>query len=148
MRRIRKGSHMVKDIIKDDSILSQKCDKATEADAEVIQDLLDTLGSLDEAACLAANQIGITKAIGVYRDEDDGVHVVLNPTIRKALYPVRTYEECYSHDEDSKVTRYGWCQVEMDDYVDGKLVHRRREFEGRNAQVVQHLIDHCKGKLV
>lgn len=148
MRRIRKGSHMVKDIIKDDSILSQKCDKATEADAEVIQDLLDTLGSLDEAACLAANQIGITKAIGVYRDEDDGVHVVLNPTIRKALYPVRTYEECYSHDEDSKVTRYGWCQVEMDDYVDGKLVHRRREFEGRDAQVVQHLIDHCKGKLV
>lgn len=139
---------MVKDIIKDDSILSQKCEKATEDDAEVIQDLLDTLESLDEAACLAANQIGVTKAIGVYRDEDDGVHVVLNPTIRKALYPVRTYEECYSHDEDSKVTRYGWCQIEMDDYVDGKLVHRRRDLEGRDAQVVQHLIDHCKGKLV
>lgn len=139
---------MVKDIIKDDSILSQKCEKATEADTDVIQDLFDTIGSLEEAACLAANQIGVTKAIGVYRDENDEVHVVMNPVIRKALYPMRTYEECFSHDEDSKVTRYGWCQIEMDEIVDGKLVHRRREFEARDAQVVQHLIDHCKGKLV
>lgn len=139
---------MVKDIIKDDAILSQKCEKATEADADVVQDLLDTIGSLEEAACLAANQIGVTKAIGVYLDEDDEPHVILNPTIRKALYPMRTYEECFSHDGDSKVTRYGWCQVEMDEIVDGKLVHRRREFEARDAQVVQHLIDHCKGKLV
>lgn len=139
---------MVKDIIKDDSILSQKCEKATEADAEVIQDLLDTLESLEEAACLAANQIGVTKAIGVYRDEADDAHVILNPKIRKALYPMRTFEECYSRDGDSKVTRYGWCQVEFDEIVDGKLVHRRREFEARDAQVVQHLIDHCKGKLV
>lgn len=139
---------MVKDIIKDDSVLSQKCEKATEADADVIQDLLDTLDSLEEAACLAANQIGVTKAIGVYRDEADGVHVVLNPTMRKALYPMRTYEECFSRDEDSKVTRYGWCQVDMDEYVDGKITHCKREFEARDAQVIQHLIDHCKGKLV
>lgn len=139
---------MVKDIVKDEAILSQKGEKATEADADVVQDLLDTIGSLEEAACLAANQIGVTKAIGVYLDDDDEPHIIMNPVMRKALYPMRTMEECFSHEGDSKVTRYGWCQVEMDEFIDGKLVHCRREFEARNAQVVQHLIDHCKGKLV
>lgn len=139
---------MVKDIIKDDEILSKKCDKATADDADVVQDLLDTIGSMEDIACLAANQIGVTKAIGVYLDEDDKSYVILNPILKKALYPIRTYEECFSRDGETKVTRYGWIQVDYDELVDGELVRRKGEFQGRDAQVVHHLIDHCKGKLV
>lgn len=139
---------MVKDIIKDDEILSKKCDKATEKDVEVVQDLLDTMNSMEDIACLAANQIGVTKAIGVYLDEDGNSYTIFNPSLRKALYPMRTAEECYSRDGETKVTRYGWIQVELDELEDGKLVRKRREYQGRDAQVVHHLIDHCKGKLV
>lgn len=139
---------MVKDITKDEAILSQKCEKGTPEDVQVVQDLLDTIDSLEEVACLAANQIGVTKQIVVWLDEDDNKHVMFNPVMRKALYPIKTVEECFSRDAESKVTRYGWCQVNYDELIDGKLVARKRDFEARDAQVIQHMIDHCKGKLV
>lgn len=50
---------MIKELVTDEAILSQPCETATAEDAAVAQDLLDTLASLDEAACLAANQIGV-----------------------------------------------------------------------------------------
>lgn len=139
---------MIKEITKDDEILSQKCEKATADDAAVVDDLMDTIDSLEEVAALAANQIGVTKSIVIWLDEDDNKHVMFNPIMKKALYPIRTYEECFSRDGETKVTRYGWCQVEYDELEDGKLVHVKREYEGRDAQVIQHMIDHCKGKLV
>ncbi len=139
---------MVKDIIKDDEILSKKCEKATIEDMDVVQDIIDTMDSLEDVACLAANQIGVTKAIGVYLDEDDNRFVMFNPVLRKALYPLRTVEECFSRDGETKVTRYGWIQVEFDEPQDGALIHCKREYQGRDAQVIHHLIDHCKGKLV
>ena len=49
---------MIKELVKDDAVLSQPCEKATVADAQVAQDLLDTLAATEGAACLAANQIG------------------------------------------------------------------------------------------
>lgn len=139
---------MVKDIIKDDDVLSVVCEKATIDDIGVVDDLKDTIESMEDIACLAANQIGVTKAIGVFLDEDDNMHVIFNPVLRKALYPMRTYEECFSRDGESKVTRYGWIQVDLDEIEDGKLVHKKKEYQARDAQVVHHLIDHCKGKLV
>ena len=32
--------------------------------------------------------------------------------------------------------------------VDGALVSRKRDFTGWTAELIQHMIDHCKGKLV
>ena len=54
---------MIKELVKDEAVLSPPCEPATAADAEVAQDLVDTLLSIEDAACLAANQIGVTKAI-------------------------------------------------------------------------------------
>lgn len=139
---------MVKDITKDEKILSQKCEKATAEDAAIVDDLSDTIDSLEEVAALAANQIGVTKQIVVWLDEDDNKHVMFNPVLRKALYPIKTLEECFSRDGDTKVTRYGWIEVTYDELVDGKLQPRKRQYEARDAQVIQHMIDHCKGKLV
>ena len=40
---------MIKELVTDDAILSQRCEPATADDAELAQDLLDTLASLDDA---------------------------------------------------------------------------------------------------
>lgn len=48
----------IKELVHDEAVLSTPCEKATAEDAQVAQDLLDTMVSLDEAACLHANQIG------------------------------------------------------------------------------------------
>lgn len=139
---------MIKEIVKDEAILSQVCEKATAEDAPIAQDLLDTLASIEDAACLAANQIGETKAIVAYLDDDNNPHVMYNPVLRQGLQSVKVFESCYSHEEDVKVTRFGRIQVVYDELVDGKLVQRKRKFEGWTAQLIQHMIDHCKGKLV
>ena len=46
--------------------IRDRCEPATAADAEIAQDLVDTLLSIEDAACLAANQIGVTKACLLY----------------------------------------------------------------------------------
>lgn len=139
---------MQKEIVRDVEILSKPCDAVTAEDAELVQDLLDTLEAQEDAACIAANQIGVTKRAGAYLDDAGEAHVLLNPTMKRALYPIRTVEECISLDGESKVTRYGKIHVIYDEIVDGELVSRKRDFQGNEAQAIQHMIDHCKGKLV
>lgn len=138
----------VKEIVKDTEALSKQAEKATAEDAQVAQDLLDTLASLEETAGLAANQIGSDKAVIVYLDEDDQPQVMFNPKMTRALAPVKMLEECLSLEGESKVTRYQKIMVQYDQLVDGELVPRKREYLGWTAQVIQHLIDHNKGKLV
>ena len=52
----------IKEFTTDEALLSTPCEKATAEDAAVAQDLLDTLASLEGAACIHANQIGVTKS--------------------------------------------------------------------------------------
>ena len=132
---------MIKELVTDEAILSQPCETATAEDAVVAQDLLDTLASLDEAACLAANQIGVAKAVIVY-------HVMYNPVLKQALGAYKTVEGCLTLESESKVTRYERVKVVYDELVDGALVSRKRDFTGWTAELIQHMIDHCKGKLV
>lgn len=139
---------MIKELVKDEAILSQACEAATADDAEVAQDLLDTLGSLEDAACLAANQIGVTKCVVAYLDEQDQPHVMFNPTLKLALGAYKTVEGCLTLDAESKVTRYDRIKVTYDELVDGTLQSRKKDFSGWTAELVQHMIDHCKGKLV
>lgn len=139
---------MIKELVKDDAALSQVCEAATAEDAPVAQDLIDTLTSLEGAACLAANQIGAAKCIVAYLDENDQPHVMYNPAMKQALGAFKAVEGCLSRETESKVTRYDRIKVTFDELVDGALVPRKREFTGWTAQIVQHMIDHCKGKLV
>ena len=139
---------MIKELVTDEAILSQPCETATAEDAAVAQDLLDTLASLDEAACLAANQIGVAKAVIVYPDENEQPHVMYNPVLKQALGAYKTVEGCLTLEAESKVTRYERVKVVYDELVDGALVSRKRDFTGWTAELIQHMIDHCKGKLV
>ena len=60
---------MIKELCKDEAILSKRCERATAQDAPVAQDLVDTMHSLEDCGCLAANQIGVTKAVVVFQDD-------------------------------------------------------------------------------
>lgn len=139
---------MIKELVKDEAILSQPCEAATAEDETVAQDLLDTIASLEGAACLAANQIGVAKRVIVYLDDSDQPHVMYNPVLKKALRPTKTVEACLSRDDETKVTRFEWITVTYEELADGALVPRKKTFEGWTAELVQHMIDHCKGKLV
>ena len=139
---------MIKELVNDDAILSQPCEKATAEDAAIAQDLLDTMAATEDAACLAANQIGVAKAIVAYTDDNGAAHVMYNPKLLLGLGAYKAVERCLSHDEDFKVTRFAKAKVSYDELVDGELKPRRRDFTGWVAQMVQHMIDHCNGKLV
>ncbi|MBP3894190.1 MAG: peptide deformylase [Atopobiaceae bacterium] len=139
---------MIKELVKDEAILSQVCEKATPQDADVAQDLIDTAASLDDCSCLAANQIGVTKAVVVYFDDDQQAHVMYNPKILMGLGAQKAVEGCMTRDEYSKVTRYAKIKVVYDELVDGAFKQRRRDYTGWIAQMIQHMVDHCNGKLV
>ena len=139
---------MIKEVITDEEILSTPCEPATAEDAEVAVDLADTLLADDEAVCLAANQIGVTKAIIAYLNEAGKPVVMFNPKVTQKLKPYTAVEACLSREEPSAVTRYEWIRVAYDQLVDGKLVPRKKKLEGNSAQAVQHMIDHCEGILV
>ena len=139
---------MIKDIVTDEAILSQPCEPATGADAEVAQDLVDTLLANEEAAALAANQIGVTKAIVAYLNEKDRPVVMYNPQITQALKPFPAVEACLSREEAAAITRYKWIRVSYDVLLNGELMPRKKKMEGWQAQLVQHMIDHCNGELV
>ena len=62
----------IKELVHDEAVLSTPCEKATAEDAQVAQDLLDTMASLDEAACLHANQIGVTHNLFAGRVKEIG----------------------------------------------------------------------------
>lgn len=139
---------MVKEITKDEEILSKPCEKATIDDLPVVQDLLDTAESMEDVAGLSANQIGVQKCIAIYLDDHDKFKTVFNPKLVKALYPVKMEEECFSVDGAHRVTRFECATIAYEEPVDGKLVARKREFHGRESQILQHVIDHCKGKII
>lgn len=139
---------MIKELVHDEMLLSRPCAAATAQDADVAQDLLDTLVSIDSAACLAANQIGAEKAIIAYLDEKENPQVMYNPKLLLGLGAFKAEEGCLTRDEISVVTRCQRIKVAYDEMVDGALVPRKKDLTDWTAQIVQHMIDHCKGKLV
>lgn len=139
---------MIRELTKDQELLSTRCEVATPEDAELAQDLIDTVLSLEDGACLAANQIGVTKAVVVYLDDKRDPHVMYNPKLLLGLGASKTVEGCLTLDEPSKVTRYARIKVSFDELVGDAFRSRRRDYNGWVAQMIQHMIDHCNGKLV
>ena len=104
-RNCSKGFYMIRELVTDEELLAKPCEPATAEDAELAQDLLDTLESIEDGACLAANQIGVTKAVIAYKNEKDRAHVMFNPAMKRALRPYRTEEGCLTREDTTKVTR-------------------------------------------
>ena len=139
---------MIRELVTDEELLATLCEPATADDAELAQDLIDTLESIEDGACIAANQIGVTKAVIAYKNEKDRTHVMFNPGMKRALRPYRTEEGCLTREGSTKVTRYDQATFVYQELVDGVLIPRKKECRGWTAQILQHMIDHCKGKLI
>ena len=137
---------MIRELVTDDAILTMPCEPATAEDAAVAQDLIDTMNSVEDAACLAANQIGVTKAVVAYKDDKNEPHVMYNPRILMGLGGAKVTESCLTHEEETRVTRFAKIKVSFDELVDGQLKPRKRDYMGWTAQMIQHMVDHCKGK--
>lgn len=137
---------MIKEIVKDPEFLAKPAEPATADDAQVGEDLVDTMRVAD-AACLAANQIGSTKAVIAYND-NGRTFVMYNPKLESGMQRFTAVEDCLSLDEPSTVERFKMIRVSYEILSGGKLEKRMRKFTGWAAQAVQHAIDHCEGKLV
>ena len=139
---------MIRELTTDEELLATPCEPATADDADLAQDLLDTLESIEDAACIAANQIGVAKALIAYKDGKDRAHVMYNPGMKRALHPARMEEGCLTREGTKKVTRFDQATFTYQELVDGVLIPRKKECRGWTAQILQHMIDHCHGKLI
>ena len=136
---------MVRDIMRNPLFLAQKSEPATEADMQVVQDLLDTLkANKDRCVGMAANMIG-GKKLSIAVDLGIACVAMINPVITKNKNPYETVEGCLSLDGVRKTIRYDEIEVE---YQDIGFVKRKQTFKGYVAQIIQHEVDHCDGVVI
>lgn len=136
---------MKRPIVHDPLFLAQKSEPATEADRQVIIDLVDTLrANLDRCVGMAANMIGEKKRIIVFCNGLMQM-VMVNPQIIAKSGEYETEEGCLSLAGTRKTKRYRKITVS---YQDQAFHPRKGTFEGFIAQIIQHEIDHCNGILI
>ena len=137
---------MIKELIHDPILLSQKSTAATAEDLQTAQDLLDTLAAHRETCVgMAANMIGVCKRIIAF-DNEGSTMLMLNPQIVKQSGPYETEESCLSLlGGPRKTRRFQKIKVQ---YQTLDFQTRLKTFEGWTAQIIQHEIDHCNGVLI
>lgn len=136
---------MVKKIMRDPLFLAQKSTDATEADKQVVVDLLDTLReNLDRCVGMAANMIGVKKNIIVVATGPFQI-AMINPVITYKTGEYETEEGCLSLKGVRSCTRYQEIEV---DYLDQNFKKQHGKYSGKMAQIIQHEIDHCNGVVI
>ncbi len=136
---------MVKNIVRDPMFLMQKSEPATEADKQVITDLMDTLrANLDVCVGMAANMIGVKKQIIVVA-AGQMIFPMVNPVITKKTGMYMTEESCLSLEGVRPCTRYKEIEV---DYLDQDFKKQHGKYSGFTAQIIQHEIQHFSGELI
>lgn len=136
---------MVKSIIKDVFLLSQKSQLATKDDLQVGRDLQDTLKANEESCVgMAANMIGVLKNVIIVNVGFMNL-VMFNPVLVKKNMPYETEEGCLSLTGVRKTIRYEYIEVE---YYDFNWKKQCQKFTGWTAQICQHEIDHCNGIVI
>ena len=136
---------MVRNIIHDEAFLAQKAEPATPDDLPIGQDLLDTLAAhKDGCVGMAANMIGVNKRIIIF-DKEGSYMVMFNPEIIKKSGPYQAEEGCLSLPGARKAKRWESIKVR---YQNERFQTRFKTFTGWTAQIIQHEIDHCEGRLI
>ena len=137
---------MVRQLVHDPILLALKSEPATEADLQVVKDLLDTLiAHKDGCVGMAANMIGVRKRIIVF-DNEGTYMTMLNPEILKISEPYDTQEGCLSLLGGPRpCKRYKTIKVKWQNEA---FQTRIKTFTGFPAQIIQHEIDHCNGVLI
>ena len=136
---------MDKPIVRDPIFLQQKSEPATEADKQVIEDLINTLRANSERCVgMAANMIGVKKQIIVVAMGPFVIPMV-NPVITNKTGRYETEESCLSLDGVRPCVRYKEIEV---DYLDQNFKKQHGKYTGFTAQIIQHEIQHFGGELI
>ena len=136
---------MIQEIMHDPIFLAQKSVPATEADKQIVQDLLDTLrANLDRCVGMAANMIGVRKNIIVVA-AGPFQFAMINAQITKKSGAFKTEEGCLSLDGVRPCTRYKEIEV---DYLDLNFAKQHGKYSGWTAQIIQHELDHVAGIVI
>lgn len=136
---------MIREIVHDPVFLAQPSTPATEADLPIAMDLIDTLrANLDRCVGMAANMIGKKKRI-IAMAKGPMIVAMINPEILSASGEYETEEGCLSLEGKRKTKRYRSIRLKWQDM---QLKEHIGTLDGFQAQIVQHEIDHCNGKLI
>ena len=137
---------MIREIIHDPFFLAGKSTDADSKDLSTAADLLETLiYHRRECVGMAANMIGVRKRIICF-DNNGKYMTMFNPVIINYSIPYETEEGCLSLlGGPRKVKRYKSITVR---YQNSQFNFKTEQFEGWNAQIIQHEIDHCNGILI
>ena len=136
---------MVREIVKDRDFLAQMSQDATPDDMVIAYDLLDTMMEHDEECVgMAANMIGELKRIIAVNDDGE-CFLMFNPEIIKKKDFYEAEENCLSVEGTHVAKRYKSIKVK---YQNEDFQVRYKTFTGFTAQIIQHEIDHCMGKLI
>ena len=136
---------MIREICKDMFFLGLPAEEAHPEDIGTAQDLLDTLKAHREHCVgMAANMIGIRRRIIAFVDGKT-YWVMFNPRILKAEGRYETEEGCLSLTGVRKTVRWKKIKVE---YLDDQFRRRWKTFTDYTAEIIQHEIDHCDGKII
>ena len=137
---------MIKDIVRDEAVLSIKSEPATRADMQTVRDLLDTVEANSERCVgMAANMIGVHKTILVALIGDEYVAMINPVIVDRSKETYETEEGCLSLSGVRSVPRYKTIAVE---YLDKKFKRRRGIFRDYEAEIIQHEIDHFSGIII
>jgi peptide deformylase len=144
---IKEDIKMIRDIVKDESILTQKSEHFIFGEDEyIIQDLLDTANEHKEnCAGLASIQIGIPKRVILVRQGDRFVPFINPMIIQKSPKTYIATEGCLSLDGQRTVQRHASVKVVWRT-PDG--TRKVQMFNGYVAEILQHEIDHCNGIII
>ena len=136
---------MIRPINKDITILQQKALPATADDIAIADDLMETLKAHSESCVgMAANMIGIPKAIIVFNNEDEYMEM-FNPVITQQSGSFDTSEGCLSLQGQRPTKRYQYIKVR---WQDREMRPHQKRFSGWTAQIIQHEIDHLNGIII
>ena len=136
---------MVKAIVRDMFFLGQKSADAVKEDADTGKDLMDTLAANRERCVgMAANMIGVKKRIIIVNMGLFDI-VMFNPVIVNKDTPYEAEEGCLSLDGVRRTTRYQNIEVE---YLNAHWKKQRQKYSGWTAQIIQHEVDHCEGRII
>ena len=136
---------MIREIVHDPLFLAQPSEPAAKQDLHIAQDLQDTLkANLDRCVGMAANMIGEKKRI-IAIVNGPLIMVMLNPKILSRTGEYETEEGCLSLQGVRKTKRYKTIRLTWQDL---QMKEHTGTFEGFQAQIVQHEVDHCDGVLI
>ena len=138
---------MVRPIMRDVLFLGRKAAPATKADISVADDLLETLRA-NAAGCvgMAANMIGVAKAIIAFRDEEKNTYrEMFNPVLTMKMGEYETEEGCLSLTGLRKTKRYEVIRVR---YETRDFKVKEEVFMGFTAQIILHELDHLAGIII